>query len=389
MVLVEVMLNRLHTIPVLELDAAALYQVMLCFRQLIKTDGVQNLTVARGAIDAMCLCLDFAHSALAIQVLELLSVVTVYGGPDALWQAKQGIKNVAQQRGERPYGVFAAAMITGSIEVQVAVVSFINTLIMSEKEIDARVTIRSHLTAVHFNRAVEFLVDFDENMSATGFTSTVQAAMLEDLERDLLTDSSGAVDSRKNRSNRSVLIAYEKRYGRSGYLSEKYCEGIAEDGKTKIHPAAGIMAGYAKEAKKSKEGIKVRFYYLVENEFKWYHKEKWANGEPENGKISMANVIDIVEYSTSENLQNVAKFDFVIEMNKADGRRFQIGVDDEATKQKWILALRTAQNAAMVPRFGFQMQTKALNKAEREVYEKSLLKHVILLTILLFILLSD
>ena len=172
--------------PLLDFDAAALYEVMLCLKIFIKSDGIKSVAETRGAIDAMCLALDFNHNFLVVQILELLSVITAYGGEDAIWQVAQGLHHLAKVRHEKPFACFAAAMIERGIDIQVAVVSFINTFLMSMKDLEERITVRGHLYSAKFNQVLEFLVILDGDETVIGFSDDMTAALLDTMDRPVL-----------------------------------------------------------------------------------------------------------------------------------------------------------------------------------------------------------
>lgn len=182
-VLVTLILNCSDTIPLLDFDAAALFEIMLCIKIFIKSDGIKAISETRGAIDAMCLAMDFNHSFLVIQILELLSVITAYGGEGAIWQVGQGIHHLAKVRHEKPFVCFAAAMIERDIDIQVAVVSFINTFMMSMKDLEERITTRGHLYSAKFNQVLDFLVVLDGEETVVGFSEDMSAALLESIDR--------------------------------------------------------------------------------------------------------------------------------------------------------------------------------------------------------------
>lgn len=178
-------LNSTDTVPLLDFDAAALYEIMLCLKIFIKSDGIKSVSETRGAIDAMCIALDFNHNFLVIQILELLSVVTAYGGDDAIWQVSQGIHHLAKVRHEKPFACFAAAMIERDIDIQVAVVSFINTFMMSMKDLEERITVRGHLYSAKFNQVLDFLVVLDGEETVIGFSDEMTAALLGSIDRPI------------------------------------------------------------------------------------------------------------------------------------------------------------------------------------------------------------
>lgn len=181
-----------------------------------------------------------------------------------------------------------------------------------------------------------------------------------------------------------LQLAYEQKYGRTRSVDSEnrmlMGEGLAEDGTTAINPSHGVMAGYCFESKKHKEGVKRRWYCLKDNMFKWYHPEKKINGlkgEKENGSISIVDVQEILEYSTAGNLQNISRCGFVIKTNKAAPEdRYQIGVEDDLTKRRWITALRSAHNNVMSVNAAFRVRDTRMSAQDQKSAADKLKKHI-------------
>ena len=135
---------------------------------------------------------------------------------------------------------------------------------------------------------------------------------------------------------------------------EDIVEALAEDGITTIHPAEGRMSGFCWEAKKSKVGVKHRWYELKDGVFSWYHPEerdKDINCAP-NGSQQMSRVVEILGYSTAENIQALFNHCFVISCS--DGTKYQIGVSDKLTKEKWVVALNASMSTYAKERTAFK-----------------------------------
>lgn len=66
----------------------------------------------------------------------------------------------------------------------------------------------------------------------------------------------------------------------------------------------------------------------------------------------MASVIEIMGYSTSNELQLMFKHCFVFQCS--DGQRYQFGVQDKKTKERWIVALQTSMARASEGRTAYQ-----------------------------------
>jgi hypothetical protein len=134
---------------------------------------------------------------------------------------------------------------------------------------------------------------------------------------------------------------------------EDVVEALAEDLQTPVHPACGRMSGFCWEAKKSKLGVKHRWYEVKDGVFSWYHPEerdKDINCAP-NGSQHMSGVVEILGYSTAENIQALFNHCFVIHCS--DGTKYQIGVRDKLTKEKWVVALNASMSKYAKERTAF------------------------------------
>lgn len=78
-VLVENMDNALEIYPLTPVNANALYELMLCMRVVVESEGLQIVLDTRGAIDVFVMCFHVDHKALALEVLNMLSVICFKG----------------------------------------------------------------------------------------------------------------------------------------------------------------------------------------------------------------------------------------------------------------------------------------------------------------------
>ncbi len=78
--------NRLDNYPLSVVDASALYEICLCMKYIMRTEGLAVVVNTRGAIDVFVMSLNWEFKVLALEVLELLSVCCFKGGDDAVWE---------------------------------------------------------------------------------------------------------------------------------------------------------------------------------------------------------------------------------------------------------------------------------------------------------------
>lgn len=363
-VLVETMDNRLEKDPMSEVDAAGLLQLLLCMRHIMKTDGLHVAVDTRGAVDVFVMSLKFEYKPLALEALELLSVVASFGGDLAVWQVVHGLNHLARMRNEKPFEVLVDAMTTGDAEVQAAVLELVNAIMMHENDIARRIDLRCQLQALGFEQIYNgIMAGFNRSAHST------EAPRFDRLQsiQDVASRRSSLLQQGTNKPKKMRL--------RAGItVTEKdICEGIAEDGVSRVHPEIGVMCGFALEAKKSKEGVKRRWYVLKDCVFSWWTPED-KDIAPPNGSQSMSSVVEILDYSTAANVQALMQHSFLIAC--ADGKKYQLGVSDDVTKQKWVVALTAAQIEATMQRTAYRIDApeltqQAIHKAQQS-FEKNI-----------------
>lgn len=136
--------------PLLEADAVNLLQLLHICRSIIETDCRYELVGTRGAIEALVMTINFEYKALAIESLNLLSELIIFGGSEAVWQMINGFKHLAFLRKEEFLKVLVDGLLEEDITVQCPVLSLINSVLLYEGDINTRIKIRSHLHTLKF-----------------------------------------------------------------------------------------------------------------------------------------------------------------------------------------------------------------------------------------------
>eukprot|EP00602_Paraphysomonas_sp_CaronLab_P003309 CAMPEP_0185020924 /NCGR_PEP_ID=MMETSP1103-20130426/3574_1 /TAXON_ID=36769 /ORGANISM="Paraphysomonas bandaiensis, Strain Caron Lab Isolate" /LENGTH=1483 /DNA_ID=CAMNT_0027552127 /DNA_START=20 /DNA_END=4471 /DNA_ORIENTATION=+ len=345
-VLVENMDNRLEKEPLEETDAAALHQLLLCLIHIMKEGGIKTAIDTRGAIDAFVMSLRFEYKPLAMEVLNLLSVVCSFGESEAVWQTVMGFRHLARKRNELPYAILANALTTEDAEVQAAIIGLMNAIINHDTDLEQRISTRNDLLAVNIHDVL------------SGVLSSF---------REYSGDAQGKAFGRRISTAEQKQHEIPKTIKFQAGMKISYNDitrGIAEDGITEIYPGHGVMAGYCWEAKKSKDGVKHRWYQLVDGVFSWYHvedREKDINCAP-NGSQPMSRVVEILSYSTAENIQALFTHCFVISCS--DGTKYNLGVADKITKEKWVVALNASMQAAGKARTAYKLENKETSRED-------------------------
>lgn len=117
------------------------------------------------------------------------------------------------------------------------------------------------------------------------------------------------------------------------------------------------------------KGVKRRWYVLKDGVFSWWTPEDkdiavstylpilimLTPHQPPNGSQSMSTVVEILDYSTAANVQALMQHSFLIAC--ADGKKYQLGVSDDVTKQKWVVALTAAQIEATMQRTAYRLSS--------------------------------
>eukprot|EP01041_Mallomonas_annulata_P008557 gene8557-17648_t len=270
-VLVESIDGRLHTSRFLELDAAALFELLHCMKGVMKSgDGLTAVLATRGAVDAIIMSLNFKYKPLALLVLEILSVALFFSqgkesGDMIVWQIMQGVSHLAKRRKEKPFALFVTAMKEGDAIVRSTVLEFVIFLLISESDFTNRIVMRDTLQEVEFQEVYSTLV------SGKSFLNEGEGGDGGDLE-----DQEGGGGSSKRHHHRSMLKFLSSDSERIRVDAKEIA--LAEDNCTAIHPLVGVMAGYCirLRSRKStdyftaKDATKRRWHSLSNGKLTWW-----------------------------------------------------------------------------------------------------------------------
>lgn len=341
-VLVQNMDNVLQKKPMENTDAATLLELILCLKRMMQTDGLNVAIATRGVINTFVQSLRFEYPTLAKEVLGILSVVCTYGGSEGVIQTGTGFHYIARIRKERPFQILVDALILENSYIQSAVIALVNALLNANLGLMERISYRNDLRAVKFNEVLELILGTINNEKSK--KKEFETQRLATLERQS-----------------SFLQQLPNHYQLGMNLSETGMgPELAEDKETNIHPAEGLMSGICWEAKKSKSGVKRRWYEIKNGVLSWYHledREKNINCAA-NGSLSMTTVVEVLGYSTSPELQLIFKHCFVLKCS--NGLRYQFGVRDKLTRDRWIVAFQASLAKAVMERDAYSLETKKI-----------------------------
>lgn len=375
-VIVEHMDNCLDRVPLNDIDACALYELCLCMKYVMRTEGLAVVANTRGAIDAFIMSLNFEYKLLALEILELLSVCCFKGGEVAVWEIQQGFLHLAQVRNEEPYAVLVDLMASSDdLEMQGAVLGFINTLIMNEKSLSERMNIRNSLHALNFEVAYEAVIEENQinikNTKSGIFDRRVAMSRRQaGSHNNNASTSNSMIKSGKthahvhgyNNGNINRKIPQTKRSSSQIYdpdfLAAVMAPCIDIDGVTAINPADGIMAGelfeYIEKNKKT-----LRFWCVLRDDMLQWWKHDKREGSP-LGTLMLEQVQEVIRYGTVKALQvtGFLSFDLVLmsgsrkfyaledsynDSNNSSSSDNRLG---KLTKAKWLMSLDLSQSRA-------------------------------------------
>ena len=158
-VLVKCIDDRIARVPMTNLDAALLYEIMACIKTIMNnTVGMEGVIEHSNAIERIAETLRFEWKPLAMQVLEILSVSCYYSDRSTKLVIN-GMKRLAKSRQESVYHILSKALVEQDIEVKAGVMQFINNIIMGLDDLRSRLHVRSEFSArllqENFNTAMD------------------------------------------------------------------------------------------------------------------------------------------------------------------------------------------------------------------------------------------
>eukprot|EP01041_Mallomonas_annulata_P004105 gene4105-8161_t len=403
-VLVENIDNRLTESPKRESTASALFELLQCMREVMKTDGLSVAIGTRGAVDAIVLSLDFDYKALGLQVVHAM-------------------RHLAKVRNEKPFAVLVSALESQDIEVQAAVMEFIATLVMSDIDLQERMSLRNDLQQLNFQQVYMGILTATSSTSASVSASLGRddissqtprknslvtkthkpvAAAITSTSTSTSTVSghhhSPKVSSSSSTSNtttaaaagpssssRVVSSSHNSRTrdskgsgggggGGAGVVMVNERDEaallnciVAEDGSTAINPCKGLMAGTCLHDDDSGQSVKRRWYRLEDGVLSWWLPHSKGNaltGSGPLGRQDMYAAVEVLSYSSGTNLQEMNQFN--LEVVLMDGKHIRLGVANDVLKCRWVTALTASMEEANRRRVAYRKK-KAFDKFRKQV----------------------
>jgi hypothetical protein len=260
-ILLTVMNQLLEQRPLLPIDAIALLLIIQSFRLIMEKECRDVLMETIGVFDAVVMALIYEYKALVLEVIDFLYECILYGGRNAPWLIMSSFRTYGKRSDRKPYQILIDGIMTGDITVQSGVISLINSLMLYEPELKEKLDLRMLLLSVDLENVCKGYVReyqqllmgkpklpaADASDGPGAGTNTSEAA------DQLLT----AIEADPNEQS-FIFPTYHRRLRAGIRINDlDMTEGLCEDNITLIHPAEGIMEGYAIEIVEKEEEEKM------------------------------------------------------------------------------------------------------------------------------------
>jgi hypothetical protein len=413
-VLVKAMSARLAKSPLGELDAAILYELICCVKTTINSGMTMKIFLnTENALRTVTYSLLFEWKPLALQVLEVLSVISDYSN-DAAASIVQHLRHLSRLRREPAFEFFAQALLDADVDVKAAVLQLINSLLAGLDVLSDRMALRNDLKVLKFGKLCELAVeDLDDELQ------TIKNTTMHQTKRPSVTSPTISTTSRSVMVGRNSSIGNGNEFNlqpddvrstrklrmRAKHPSEanfkifddatmEQDELYADDGITPISPSQGIMMGtleIPRSKLKTMMGFgnstqpKSRYFVLNgENLNSWLTSEAAAAGDlvnthttttgtPTSAPYSTLHGLDIVDirpYSTNEELNAICDHTFEIittPSSSSSSSKQQVhpfGTTSEDQKDYWITALTVVRDRMLLKKCSYTLLTADLDSTE-------------------------
>lgn len=410
--LLNAMDKILCEVPIGELDASILYEMVSCSK-IIMNNGVTLIKFIEtsGAIRIITQCLIFEWKPLALLVLEVLSVICDYSN-DAASQVVKYLRYVSRMRREAPFAMLVDAMIDEDVDVKAGVIVLINGILGGIDDLGKRMAFRGELKALRFGLVCDLAIDnLDEDLRVIQMGNITNDNLLlmpstsqkiretlhksdphnsyriskpEDNSRSSDLDVVEEAATNKFR-RRSQVHAKHPSLNKRSLLNIKTAVKTlyAEDGVTVIDPQSGLMSGLLETEKNRSSGVgsilkelgskmtKHRWFSLTENSLSWWMPDAKRSGPP-SGTIDTIDIIKVNGYSSCEELKSAFTFDVI-----THSRAHSFGCATEELKDRWLTALSIIRDKMQLKKFSYSLQPSALDSKEFEMHSTMFRKQVI------------
>jgi hypothetical protein len=438
-VLLSAMERRLNQVPLCELDAAVLYELISCLNPIMNNGLTMKIFLStRRAIRLITQCLIFQWKSLAVAVLEILSVICDYSNDAAFYVVKY-FRNISKSRRESPFKYLVDALLTEDVEIKTGILLLMNQVIAAIDDLDKRMILRSELKVVQFGIVCdetyrELLVELQEMKAAaaaaaasaapigmTGTSTTPDSPTSRPTSPETVTTSTTSMSKKRKKR---ITLTTEQRDDHN--IAKNYAAALgielhdddddeggggvgggdddgpqyADDGMTPICPIEGSMAGVCISGKNrgkvsksilkefGNKSTKDRWYILSGDRLTW-----WGTDirEPiaEKGHLDVSEILHIRPYSTNPELLNTSNnttaptiFSFEVETKE---RIYSFGCFNEPDKESWITALYIARDKAVLKKYSYHFNIESTMDAGQfesllQLYKKQIVVYDVLAT---------
>lgn len=376
-ILINAMNARLVKVPLGELDAAILYELICC----IKTTINSGMTMKRflntdGALRTVAHSLLFEWKPLVLQVLEVLSVISDYSN-DAAAAIVQHLRHLSRLRREPPFNFFALALVDADVDVKAAVLQLINNLIAGLDDLNDRMTLRNDLKALKFGKLCELAVeDLDDELESIKNTpSQPKRPSIISTRQIMVSRSSSVGDFVENDVRFTRKLRMRAKHPSEANIKafnelEEQEDLFAEDGITPIFPSQGIMAGTLETPRSKLKTImgfgnstqpKQRFYMLNGEYLHSWTSDQDFNTATPYSSLNCMEIIDIKPYTTNEELNSIYDHTFEIITTK---QVYPFGTNSEDSKEYWLIALNIVRDRMLLRKCSYTLLSADLDSQE-------------------------
>lgn len=403
-VLLSAMESRLGQVPMGELDAAVLYELISCLNPIMNNGLTMKIFLStKRALRIITQCLIFQWKTLAIAVLEILSVICDYSNDAAFYVVKY-FRNISKSRREPPFKYLVDALLTEDVEIKSGILLLINQILASIEDLDKRMILRSELKVVQFGLICD--QTYNELLQELQLMKSPEYQPKQRSHATFLM-SNGRNTVNGSKKKRSTLTSEQvddnniaKTYATALGIEilddddeEEYSQEFADDGKTPICPLEGIMAGVCisgkNRGKMSKsilkefgnKSTKDRWYILSGDRLTWWGTD-CRDIAAEKAHLDVSEILHIRPYSTNPELISPEIYPFEVETKE---RVYSFGCLNEIDKENWVTALYIARDKSVLKKYSYNFNLDSSldpNQFENliNVYKKQIVVYDVLTT---------
>ena len=375
--LLSAMESRLHQYPLGELDAAILYELIACAKTILNNSWTMDIFLStKHAVRVITQSLLFEYKPLAIQVLEILSVICNYS-PEAAVIIVSYFRVTSRSKREATFTFLVEAILNEDIDVKVSIILLLNQIFASIDDMTARMVIRNELKAIRCGVVCDIILAELLKEGEVGTDITPTPNELSSSRTKALGTSSRLLGKRPIR--RSVLTDFEEvgmtRNTDTAEQDQSLVGEGGEEGEVDILPALGVMSGLCLSGKNvsamggnllkelGSKATKYRWYELDRDKLTWWGKDK--RHLPAKGQLSTTDILYVRPYTRNVELLTSVNYTFEIE---TPSRVYTFGCSSETEKEQWVTALMVARDNAILSKCSYSFSDPTHHSITSEAF---------------------